>query len=183
MTCSAGRCCWTASTCGIWRRASCASASARSFRSRSCSAGASPRTSGCSTRRFPMSRFEPLPRGYDTEVFERGAGLSMGQRQLVALARAMAANPDVLLVLDEATANIDSETEARIQDALRTFMENRTSILIAHRLSTIQHVDRILVMHRGRLVEQGSHAELLALNGIYRRLWELQAIEEPAAVT
>jgi ABC-type multidrug transport system fused ATPase/permease subunit len=126
---------------------------------------------------------ERLPRGYDTEVFERGAGLSMGQRQLVALARAMAANPDVLLVLDEATANIDSETEARIQDALRTFMENRTSILIAHRLSTIQHVDRILVMHRGRLVEQGSHAELLALNGIYRRLWELQAIEEPAAVT
>jgi ATP-binding cassette subfamily B protein len=120
---------------------------------------------------------EALPLGYDTEVYERGAGLSMGQRQLIALARAIAFNPDVLLVLDEATANIDSETEARIQEALGAFMASRTGIIIAHRLSTIQHVNRILVMHRGRLVEQGSHAGLLRVNGIYRRLWELQAID------
>jgi ATP-binding cassette subfamily B multidrug efflux pump len=122
---------------------------------------------------------EALPLRYETEVFERGSGLSMGQRQLIALARAIAFDPDVLLVLDEATASIDSETEALIQEALRGFMAGRTGIIIAHRLSTIQHVDRILVMHRGRLAEQGSHAELLRLNGIYRRLWELQAIEQP----
>ena len=103
----------------------------------------------------------------------------MGQRQLIALARAIAFDPDVLLVLDEATASIDSETEALIQEALRDFMARRTGIIIAHRLSTIQHVDRILVMHRGRLAEQGSHAELLRLDGIYRRLWELQAIDQP----
>jgi ATP-binding cassette, subfamily B, multidrug efflux pump len=123
------------------------------------------------------SFIEGLPLGYETEVYERGNGLSMGQRQLVALARAIAFDPDVLLVLDEATASIDSETEARIQQALRGFMASRTGIIIAHRLSTIQDVDRILVMHRGRLVEQGSHSELLRLNGIYRRLWELQSIE------
>lgn len=120
---------------------------------------------------------EALPRGYDTEVYERGSGLSMGQRQLIALARAIAFDPDVLMVLDEATASIDSETEALIQQALMAFMADRTSIVIAHRLSTIQHVDRILVMHRGRLAEQGSHAALLRQNGIYRRLWELQALE------
>lgn len=127
------------------------------------------------------SFIEQLPLGYQTEVYERGGGLSMGQRQLIGLARAIAFNPDVLLVLDEATANIDSETEALIQQALTEFMANRTSIVIAHRLSTIQHVDRILVMHHGRLVEQGSHAELLRLNGIYRRLWELQALEAAVA--
>ncbi|HLQ34576.1 MAG TPA: ABC transporter ATP-binding protein [Chloroflexota bacterium] len=125
---------------------------------------------------------ERLPLGYDTEIYERGAGLSMGQRQLIALARAIAFDPDVLLVLDEATANVDSETEGLIQEALQGFMAGRTGIIIAHRLSTIQYADRILVMHRGRLVEQGSHAELLRLNGIYRRLWELQAIEERAPV-
>ncbi len=123
---------------------------------------------------------ESLPLGYETEVYERGNGLSMGQRQLIALARAIAFDPDVLLVLDEATASIDSETEAMIQVALRGFMAGRTGIIIAHRLSTIQDVDRILVMHRGRLVEQGSHAELLRFNGIYRRLWELQAIDQGA---
>ncbi|MFI5266016.1 MAG: ABC transporter ATP-binding protein [Chloroflexota bacterium] len=121
---------------------------------------------------------ESLPLGYETEVYERGNGLSMGQRQLIALARAIAFDPDVLLVLDEATASIDSETEAMIQEALRGFMAGRTGIIIAHRLSTIQHVDRVMVMHHGRLVEQGSHAELLRLNGIYRRLWELQAIDQ-----
>ncbi|HLG71963.1 MAG TPA: ABC transporter ATP-binding protein [Chloroflexota bacterium] len=124
---------------------------------------------------------EQLPLRYRTEVYERGAGLSMGQRQLIALARAIAFNPDVLLVLDEATANIDSETEAIIQGALAQFMASRTSIVIAHRLSTIQDVDRILVMHRGRLVEQGSHADLLRQNGIYRRLWDLQALESVPA--
>jgi ATP-binding cassette, subfamily B, multidrug efflux pump len=135
---------------------------------------------GAAAEAANAARFiESLPLGYDTEVYERGNGLSMGQRQLIALARAIAFDPDVLLVLDEATASIDSETEALIQEALRDFMARRTGIIIAHRLSTIQHVDRILVMHRGRLVEQGSHAELLRLDGIYRRLWELQAIDQP----
>ncbi|MDE3077703.1 MAG: ATP-binding cassette domain-containing protein, partial [Chloroflexota bacterium] len=115
---------------------------------------------------------------YGTRLNERGSGLSVGQKQLIALARAIAFDPEVLVVLDEATANIDSETEALIQDALRRFMDGRTSIVIAHRLSTIAEVDRILVMHHGQLAEQGTHRQLLAADGIYRRLWELQALEE-----
>jgi ATP-binding cassette subfamily B protein len=117
---------------------------------------------------------ERLPRGYQTEVHERGATLSVGQKQLIAFARAIAHNPEVLLVLDEATSSVDTETEILIQDALRRVMRNRTSIIIAHRLSTIQHVDRILVIHRGRLTEEGSHRDLLARGGIYTKLYHLQ---------
>jgi ATP-binding cassette subfamily B protein len=115
-----------------------------------------------------------LPDGYETLVKERGAGLSVGQKQLIAFARAVAFNPAMLLVLDEATSNVDTETEWRIQQALQRLMQGRTSIIIAHRLSTIRQVDRILVLHKGRLVEEGTHSELLTANGLYSRLYELQ---------
>jgi len=117
---------------------------------------------------------EKLEHGYDTPVRERGAGFSTGQKQLLAFARALVQNPDILLVLDEATANVDTETEDLIQDALAKLMQGRTSIVIAHRLSTIQNVDRIMVMRKGKLIEQGNHAELLRHDGYYRRLYELQ---------
>jgi ATP-binding cassette, subfamily B, multidrug efflux pump len=107
-------------------------------------------------------------------VRERGAGLSVGQKQLIAFARAVAFNPAMLLVLDEATSNVDTETEWLIQRGLERLMEGRTSIIIAHRLSTIRQVDRILVLHKGRLMEQGTHADLLHQNGLYARLYELQ---------
>jgi len=116
---------------------------------------------------------ERLPGGYDYLVGERGVKLSTGQRQLIAFARTLAADPRIL-VLDEATANIDTETEQLIQDAIEKLMTGRTSIVIAHRLSTIQHADRILVMHHGELKELGSHQELIAQDGIYRKLFELQ---------
>jgi ATP-binding cassette subfamily B protein len=123
-----------------------------------------------------------LPRGYQTEVKERGATLSTGQKQLLAFARALAANPEILLVMDEATSSVDTETELLIQDALRKLMRNRTSIIIAHRLSTIKNVDRILVMHKSRLVEEGTHEELLERGGYYHRLYRLQyADQEPPA--
>ncbi len=126
---------------------------------------------------------EKLARGYDTPVLERGAGLSVGQKQLIAFARAVAFNPAMLLVLDEATANVDTETEWLIQRGLERLMEDRTSVVIAHRLSTIRRVDRIVVLHKGQVVEQGSHAELLASGGIYARLYELQyENQEPASV-
>ncbi|UCH28072.1 MAG: ABC transporter ATP-binding protein [Trueperaceae bacterium] len=117
---------------------------------------------------------EKLPQSYDTPVRERGAGFSTGQKQLIAFARALVQNPDILLVLDEATANIDTETEELIQDALNKLMQGRTSIVIAHRLSTIQNVDRIMVMQKGQLIEQGNHFELLRAEGYYRKLYELQ---------
>lgn len=117
---------------------------------------------------------EALPGGYDTEVRERGAGLSVGQKQLLAFARAIAFNPEILLVLDEATSSVDTETEVLIQTALARLMRGRTSIIIAHRLSTIRNVDRIVVLHKGRIAEIGSHDQLLARNGLYRRLYELQ---------
>jgi ATP-binding cassette subfamily B multidrug efflux pump len=120
-----------------------------------------------------------LPQGYDTPVLERGAGFSTGQKQLIAFARALVQNPDILLVLDEATANVDTETEELIQDALQKLMQGRTSIIIAHRLSTIQNVDRIMVMRKGRLIEQGNHFELLEHDGYYRKLYELQYQERP----
>lgn len=115
-----------------------------------------------------------LEHGYQTEVRERGATLSTGQKQLLAFARALIQNPDILLVLDEATANVDTETEIRIQEALQKVMHGRTSIIIAHRLSTIEHCDRIIVMRRGRIVEQGTHSELLAKGGYYAKLNQLQ---------
>ncbi len=118
---------------------------------------------------------ERLPLGYDTPVRERGAGFSTGQKQLLAFARALVQNPDILLVLDEATANVDTETEELIQDALAKLMQGRTSIVIAHRLSTIQDVDRIIVLRQGKLIEQGRHHELLRIpDGYYRKLYELQ---------
>jgi ATP-binding cassette subfamily B protein len=115
-----------------------------------------------------------LPQGYQTPLGERGAGLSTGEKQLLALARALLANPDILLILDEATANVDAETEARIQEALKRVMEGRTSVVIAHRLATIRFVDRVLVFRKGELVEEGSHEELLKKGGYYAKLYALQ---------
>ncbi|MGZ3715232.1 MAG: ABC transporter ATP-binding protein, partial [Ktedonobacterales bacterium] len=120
---------------------------------------------------------EQLPCGYDDGVRERGAGLSVGQKQLLAFARAIAFNPEILLILDEATSSVDTETEALIQDALNKLMRGRTSIIIAHRLSTIRNVDRIVVLHKGRVVEEGKHDALLARGGYYKRLYELQYAE------
>jgi ATP-binding cassette subfamily B protein len=114
-----------------------------------------------------------LPQGYDTVLHERGGELSSGQKQLLALARAMAQNPDMVLVLDEATAHVDTETEMLIQDGLRKLTRGRTSILIAHRLSTIRHVNRIFVMRHGEIVESGSHEELVQAGGYYERLHDL----------
>ncbi|MCJ2542353.1 ABC transporter ATP-binding protein [Thermostichus vulcanus] len=114
-----------------------------------------------------------LPQGYATPVRERGSNLSSGQKQLISFVRAMWRNPNIL-VLDEATASLDVGTEALIQSALETLLRDRTAIIIAHRLSTIRDVDRILVLQRGELKEQGSHAELMALNGIYANLYRLQ---------
>jgi ATP-binding cassette subfamily B protein len=121
--------------------------------------------------------------GLSLQVSERGANLSAGERQLVAFARALYRDPQVL-ILDEATASIDSETEARVQSALDALLRGRTAVVIAHRLSTVRRADRILVFHHGRIVEQGSHAELLQQGGVYARLYELQfAAREETAVS
>lgn len=119
---------------------------------------------------------EKLPGAYDAPVTERGSTLSAGQRQLISFARTLAYNPSIL-VLDEATANIDTETESLITKALSNLMEGRTSIVVAHRLSTIQHADKILVMHMGRVAETGTHQELLKQDGMYKRLYDLQLVE------
>jgi len=117
---------------------------------------------------------ETLPRGLGEELLERGANLSHGQRQLLAIARALVYNPAVL-VLDEATSSVDPESEALIRRALARLVEGRTTITIAHRLSTVQSADRILVLHRGRVHEEGRHADLLRAGGLYARLWEISA--------
>lgn len=119
---------------------------------------------------------EQLPQGYDTPLRERGTNLSGGQKQLLAFARAAIRNPGIL-ILDEATANLDVGTEALIQDALEKLLEDRTAIIIAHRLSTIRNVDRILVLKHGELIEQGNHEELLAHDGLYASLYKLQMLE------
>jgi ATP-binding cassette, subfamily B, multidrug efflux pump len=124
---------------------------------------------------------EKLPAGYDTQVMERGATLSVGQKQLISFARALAANPD-LLILDEATSSVDTATEQQIEQAIQTLLVGRTSIVIAHRLSTIQRADSIVVLHNGKVYEQGNHQELLANNGLYAKLYRLQYKEQLAAV-
>ena len=116
---------------------------------------------------------EKLPQGYHEPVTERGATFSAGERQLLSFARTLAHNPSIL-VMDEPTANIDTETEILIQEALEKLMDGRTTIMVAHRLSTIQHADCIMVMHKGRICERGTHRELLEQDGIYRKLYELQ---------
>jgi ATP-binding cassette subfamily B protein len=123
---------------------------------------------------------EALPDGYETEVKERGSTLSVGQKQLLSFARALAHDPRVL-ILDEATSSVDTETEELIQDALRVLLRGRTAIVIAHRLSTVQHVDEILVMHKGRIRERGTHQELLARRGFYWKLYQLQYKEQEGA--
>ena len=115
---------------------------------------------------------ERLEKGYDTELVERGQNLSLGQRQLLSFARAIVANPRIL-ILDEATARVDSFTESVIQKALKTLLRGRTSFVIAHRLSTIRGADRIVVLENGRVVEIGNHNELLARNGVYSRLYKM----------
>lgn len=118
-----------------------------------------------------------LPGGYDEPVTERGSTLSAGQRQLISFARTLAYKPSIL-VLDEATANIDTETESLITEAMEKLMTGRTTIMVAHRLSTIQHADKIMVMDKGRIVEFGNHQELLTKNGVYRKLYDLQLAAE-----
>ena len=120
---------------------------------------------------------ERLPEGYQAELRERGAGLSVGQKQLISFARALAFDPRVL-ILDEATSSIDTETEILIRDAVERLMEGRTSLVIAHRLSTIQSVDKIIVMHKGEIREVGRHQDLLAERGLYWRLYQLQFYQD-----
>jgi ATP-binding cassette subfamily B multidrug efflux pump len=140
-----------------------------------------PEEKAIESARFVNADFvEALPDGYHTEVKERGVTLSVGERQLLSFARAVAFDPTVL-VLDEATASIDSHTEALIQRSLHKIMEGRTSIVIAHRLSTIREADRIIVLHKGELVEAGAHEELLALDGLYAALHSLQFAEAGAS--
>ena len=114
-----------------------------------------------------------LPEGYNTVLSDNGAGISMGQRQLLTIARAMLVDAH-MLILDEATSNVDTRTEQRIQSAMRTLMQGKTCFVIAHRLSTIRSADHILVLDGGKVVEQGTHDSLMAQNGFYRKLYEAQ---------
>jgi len=128
------------------------------------------------------SLLDTLPEGTKTKVTERGATFSVGQRQLLSFARALAHNPS-FLILDEATSSVDTKTEVLIREALDRLLQGRTSLVIAHRLSTIQHAERILVFHKGKLREQGSHQQLLALRGIYYRLYQLQYKDQELRVS
>jgi ATP-binding cassette subfamily B protein len=121
-----------------------------------------------------------LPDGFDEPVRERGNSLSTGQKQLINFARALAHSPQ-FLILDEATSSVDTETEFRVREALARMVTGRTSIIVAHRLSTIQRADRILVMHKGRLRESGTHQQLLAERGVYWKLYQLQYKDQEAA--
>lgn len=138
------------------------------------------RVHGAAERVGADTFIDRLPAGYGQELGERGSSLSVGERQLVSFARALAFDPPIL-VLDEATSSVDSEIEARIDEATTQLMEGRTSLVIAHRLSTVQGADRILVFHHGRLCEEGTHAELLDLGGRYARLYELQFVSSSTA--
>jgi ATP-binding cassette, subfamily B, multidrug efflux pump len=127
-----------------------------------------------------MDFVRSLPDGLAQPIRERGNSLSTGQKQLISFARALAHRPR-FLILDEATSSVDTDTEFRVREALERMVEGRTSIVIAHRLSTIQRADRILVMHKGKLRESGSHQELLALRGIYWKLYQLQYQDQERA--
>ncbi|MFZ0761899.1 MAG: ATP-binding cassette domain-containing protein, partial [Candidatus Sulfotelmatobacter sp.] len=122
-----------------------------------------------------------LPKGFDEEVRERGSTLSTGQKQLISFARALAHEPKIL-ILDEATSSVDTETEFRVRDALSHMVEGRTSLIIAHRLSTVQRADKIIVMHKGQVREMGTHQELLAQHGIYFKLYQLQYKDQEVSV-
>ena len=125
-------------------------------------------------RRAQIAPFiETLPGKYQQEVQERGSTLSQGQRQLLSFARALAFDPKIL-ILDEATSSVDTVTELLVQEALHELLKNRTTLVIAHRLSTIKYADRILVIHKGEIWEQGNHDELLACGGLYAKLYDLQ---------
>ena len=115
-------------------------------------------------------------KGYQTNIGDRGMKLSGGQRQRLSIARAVLANPPVL-ILDEATSSLDTESEKLVQNALFNVMKDRTTVVIAHRLSTVQHADEIIVLKKGEIVERGTHAKLILLNGVYKRLQQLQAFE------